>query len=105
MEFIVLVVLTHVIKLLTLDRGYIDFSCVLKGEIKKMGTLKKMGDPKTEKGPYGDPGPQMEIHLVCILIKMWFWYEQTDQKDKENKTILNNFIHHSAWHAFNNCMQ
>ena len=44
-----LVVLTHVIKLLTLDRGCIDFLCVLKGEIKKMGTLKKMGTPKTEK--------------------------------------------------------
>ena len=43
-----LVVLSQVIKLLSLelDRGCIDFSCVLKPEIKKMVTLKKKnGDP------------------------------------------------------------
>ena len=49
-DSLVLVVLSQVIKLLSLelDRGCIDFSCVLKSEIKKMGTLKKMG---TQWGP------------------------------------------------------
>ena len=42
-DSLVLVVLSQVIKLLSLelDRGCIDFSCVLKPEIKKMVTLKK----------------------------------------------------------------
>ena len=47
-DSLVLVVLSQVIKLLSLelDRGCIDFSCVLKPEIKKMVTLKKKnGDP------------------------------------------------------------
>ena len=25
------------------------------------------GDPKTEKGPHGDPGPQMGTHLGAVL--------------------------------------
>ena len=42
-DSLVLVVLSQVIKLLSLelDRGCIDFSCVLKPELKKMVTLKK----------------------------------------------------------------
>ena len=42
-DSLVLVVLSQVIKLLSLElvRGCIDFSCVLKPEIKKMVTLKK----------------------------------------------------------------
>ena len=47
-DSLVLVVLSQVIKLLSLelDRGCIDFSCVLKPEIKKMVTLtQKNGDP------------------------------------------------------------
>ena len=31
-----------------------------------MGTLNKNGDPKTEKGPHGDSGPQMGIHVGAV---------------------------------------
>ena len=44
-----------------------------------MGTLVKKkwghnGDPKSEKGPHGDPGPQMGTQLgaVIIVIKIIF---------------------------------
>ena len=31
-----------------------------------MGTLDKNGDPKTEKGPHGDPGPQVGTHVGAV---------------------------------------
>ena len=31
-----------------------------------MGTLKTNGDPKSEKGPHGDPGPQMGTHVGAV---------------------------------------
>jgi len=52
-------VLSQVINRSTLDGGCTDFSRVLRPKIEKMGTLKKNRDPKSEKGPHGDPGPQM----------------------------------------------
>ena len=55
-----------IIKWSTLDGGCTVFSCVLKPKIKKMGTLKKNGDPESEKGPHGDPGPQMGTHVGAV---------------------------------------
>ena len=64
------ILLSQVIKWLTLNGGRTDFSRVLKPKIEKMGTLKKKwgpnGDPKSEKGPHGDPGPQMGTHLGAV---------------------------------------
>ena len=83
MEFIVLVVLTHVIKLLTLDRGCIDFLCVLKGEIKKMGTLKKMGTPKTEKRfPWGPTWPQWIGTRTTVEVGGWMDMTAAQYKGK-----------------------
>ena len=57
-DSLVLVVLSQIIYLSTLDSDCMDFSHVLKSLIEKMGTLKQKwgpnGDPKTEKGPHGD---------------------------------------------------
>ena len=45
-DSLVLVVLSQVIKWSTLDSGCMDFSCVLKPLIEKMGTLEQKWGPK-----------------------------------------------------------
>ena len=34
----------------------------------KWGPWNKNGDPKTEKGPHGDPVPQMGTHVASVLL-------------------------------------
>ena len=34
----------------------------------KWGPWNKNGDPKTEKGPHGDPVPQMGTHVTSVLL-------------------------------------
>ena len=67
----------QVIKWLTLDDGYTDFSRILKPKMEKMGTLEKNGDPKSEKGPHGDPCGSSDTcnknyDLVCKSSKVGF---------------------------------
>ena len=82
-DSLVLVVLSQVIKLSTLDRGCIDFSCVLKGEIKKMGTLKKMGTPKTEKRfPWGPTWPQWIGTRTTVEVGGWMDMTAAQYKGK-----------------------
>ena len=42
--------------------GCTDFSRVHKPKIEHGDLMVSYGDPKTEKGPHGDPGPQMGTH-------------------------------------------
>ena len=44
----------------------LTFHAFLLPEIEKLWTLKKNWDPKSEKGPHGDPGPQMGTHVATV---------------------------------------
>ena len=52
------------------------------------------GDPKTEKGPHGDPGPQMGTHLgaVGVIIKPYSYSNYPKVRRSEFASFIKSIV-------------